>query len=113
MASQLIENYCRQDCPAEGLSHYSGPIVAPSSPVKAFKTLIYNILSKETPANGNTATKNNSPTPAPAGSDLPHLSSSSTFINDLSKTHAAFLLKSTHPLSTTTVPPLDTVKSMW
>jgi len=85
--------------PAEGLSHYSGPIVAPSSPVKAFKTLIYNILSEETPANGNTATKNNSPTPAPADSNLPHLSSSSTFINDLSKTCAAFLLKSTHPLS--------------
>ena len=93
--------------PAEGLSHYSSPIVAPSSPVKAVKTLLYNILSEETPSDGDTAVQHNSSTPAPAGSALPQSLLSSSFIHDLSKTRAAFLLKSTHPSSTTTVPPLE------
>ena len=44
---------------------------------------------------------------APAGSDIPQLSSLSSFRHDLAKTCAAFLLKSTCPLSTTTVPPLE------
>src|SRR5258706_6523986 len=88
--------------PAEGLSDNSGPIIAPSSPVKAFKPLFYNIMSEGTPADDNTAIKHNSLTPAPAGPDLPQSSWSSSFINDLTNTHAAFLLKSTHPSSTTT-----------
>ena len=93
--------------PAEGLSYNSSPIIAPSSPVKAVKTLIYTILSEETPADDDTATQHNSSTPAPAGSNLPQSSLSSSFINDLSKNHAAFLLKLTHPLSITTIPPLE------
>jgi hypothetical protein len=93
--------------PAEGLSHNRVPIVAPSSPVKAFKTLFYNILSEGTPADDDTAMKHNSSTPAPAGPDLPQSSWSASFINDLANTRAAFLLKSTHPSSTTTVPPLE------
>ena len=93
--------------PAEGLSHYSGPIVAPSSPVKVVKTLLYCILSEEMQAGDNTAMQCNSSTLAPAGSDLPQSSSSSSFRHDLAKTHAAFLLKLTHALSTTTVPPLE------
>lgn len=93
--------------PAEGLSHYSDPIIAPSSPVKVVKTLLYNILSEETPAGDNTAMQCNSSILAPAGSDIPQLSSLSSFRHDLAKTCAAFLLKSTCPLSTTTVPPLE------
>jgi hypothetical protein len=57
--------------PAEGLSCYSSPIIAPSSPIKAVKTLIYSILSEETPSDGDTAAQHDSSTPAPAGSDLP------------------------------------------
>ena len=55
----------------------------------------------------NTAMQCNSSIPAPADSGLPQLLSSSSFRHDLAKTCAAFLLKSTCPLSTTTDPPLE------
>ena len=45
--------------PAEGLSHYSSPIIAPSSPFKVVKTLLYNILSEEMPAVDDTAIQHN------------------------------------------------------